>query len=201
MDPLTILALGSTALTSIGKLASGFGGSSIAKLQEGIANQNTALLNQKASDEAAEGKLSFDQSALDQSRTMLQVNRTLGAETGSFTARNLDPSYGSPLLLEGFSASQGAMDMALIGAKGEMGNADALLTAAGTRAQAASSAGQAAGFGAQASSDVFTGIVGAGTALLNGLGNPKNGVWSNLTAAAKAIGQGVPGSSMFTWSP
>lgn len=188
MDPFSLMALGSTALTSIGKLASGFMGSSLDKLQQSIANSNTQLLVNKANLEAQAGQIPLYEGRLQQSRTMDTINRTLGAETGKFAASNLDPTYGSPLLLEGFSAGQGATDLALIGAKANLGYASALSTSAGTMAQAAGSAGQAAAFGMKATQDVVTGILGAGTSMLSGLSNKNQ--WSGLQSIASMFGGG-----------
>lgn len=191
MDPLTMMALGSTALTAIGKLATGFAGSSLAQLQQSVADTNTKLLNQKAAAEEEEAQLPFAEAGLEQSRTVLQIQRTLGGETGGFTARNLDPTYGSPLLLERYTAGQGATDVALIGAKAGLSSASALLTAAGTRAQAAGSAGQAMGFSAQQTQDVLSGIFGAAGSTFSMLGSPSNpGNWNNLLTMSKSIGSG-----------
>jgi hypothetical protein len=187
------LALASTMLSSVGKLAGGFMNSSLDKLQSSIANDNTNFLTQQAAMQADEGKLSLDQGALQQSRTVAAVNRTLGAETGKFTASNLNPQTGSPLLLEGFSAGQGATDMALIGAKAELGNAEALQQSAGTLNRAVSSSGEASAFNMKSTSDILSGIFGAGTTMLSGLSDNGGAQWSALTQAATQIGQGMGG--------
>lgn len=194
MDPLTLMALGSTALSSIGKLASGFMGSSLDKLQQSIANSNTQLLVDKANLEAQAGQVPLAEGRLEQARTMATINRTLGAETGKFAASNLDPTYGSPLLLQGFTAGQGATDLALIGARANLGYASALTTSAGTMAQAAGSAGQAAAFGMKASQDIITGILGAGSSLLSGLSNKNQ--WSSLNSLASSFGSGSPSGDL-----
>jgi hypothetical protein len=194
MDPLTLLALGSTALSSIAKLGSGFASSSLAQFQAGIANANAALSTKQAGVQADEGTLSLDQGALQQSRTIQQVNETLGGETGKFAASGLDPTYGSPLMLEGFTAGQGATDLALIGAKAQLGNAQALETSAGTMAQAASETGQAAGFGMQATDDVMNGILGAAAGALGGLSANGGAQWNSLMNLAANFGSGGGGA-------
>jgi len=191
MDRLTIMALGSTMLTALSKIGTGYANSQVDRLQQGIATNNAALLRNKANAEASEGQLSLDEASLNQSRTIVQVNRTLGAETGKFAASNLDPTSGSPLLLEGFSASQAATDMALIGAKGELGNAQSLLNAAGTMSQRAGQVGQAAAFGAKATSDIMTGYLGAGTSFLSGLGANNGAQWGALKSATSGIASGL----------
>jgi hypothetical protein len=189
MDPMTLMALGSTALTAIGKLGSGFMSSNLDKLQQSIANGNAQLLLSKAQLEAQEGQIPLAEGRLEQSRTMDTINRTLGAETGKFAASNLDPTYGSPLLLEGFSAGQGATDMALIGAKAELGYAGALTQSAGTMAERTGQVGMGAAYGMKATQDVVSGIIGAGTSLLGGLSNKNQ--WAGLQSIAGSIGDGA----------
>jgi hypothetical protein len=191
MDPFTIMAMGSSALTAIGKLGAGFMGSQMDKLQQSIASSNQQLLVQKANLEAKEGQISLDQGSVEQARTIGSINRTLGAETGKFAASNLDPTYGSPLLLQGFSAGQGATDLALIGARAQLGNASALTQSAGTMAQAAGAAGQAAAFGMKSTQDIVSGILGAGSSLLAGGANAK--MWGSLNSMASNPGGGVAG--------
>jgi hypothetical protein len=172
MDPLTIMALGSTALSAIGKLGGGFASSDLATVQQNVANQNTQLLVQRARLEATGGpELAYSAGGLEASRKVADINRTLGTATSRFAAVNLDPTYGSPLVAQGFSASQGRADLDLIAARARMQAAGALMTSAGTMAQAASSQGQATGLGMKSSQDIFAGIFGAGTTALQGVGN------------------------------
>lgn len=189
MDPMTLMAMGSTALTAIGKLGSGFMSSNLDKLQSQIASGNATLLLTKAQLEAQEGQIPLDQGRLDQSRTMDTINRTLGGETGKFGASNLDPTYGSPLLLEGFTAGQGATDMALIGAKAELGYAGALTQSAGTMAERAGQVGMGAAYDMKSTQDIVSGVIGAGTSLLNGLSNKNQ--WAGLNSIAGSIGNGA----------
>lgn len=186
MDPLTIMALGSTALTAISSLGKGYAGSEIDNLQKSIADQNTALLVRKAGIEAKGADLAYAGGALETSRTVSQLHRVLGAETGHFASSNLDPTYGSPLLLEGYSAGQGATDLALIAARAQGSAAGALSTSAGTMAQAAGSAGQSAAFGMKSSQDIMAGILGAGTALLQG----GTKMWGGLNTSTASFASG-----------
>lgn len=144
-DLLSILALGSTALSSIGALGQGFANSSLAQFQASIANFNAQMLTQQAGMQAKEGQLSLDEGALQQSRIANTVSQTIGAETGKFAASNLNPAYGSPLVLEGFTAGQGETDEALAGAQASMGYAGALQQSASTLTQAASQTGPGRG--------------------------------------------------------
>jgi len=199
-SPLTLFALGSTGLTALSQLGGGYVGSSIDQLQQSIANMNTQLLVSKAKMEAESGQLALSEGGLEQARTASTIQRTLGGETGHFAAANLDPTTGSPLLLEGFSAGQGATDLALIAARAQMGEAQALGAAAGTMAQAAGSAGQAAAFGMKSTQDIMAGYFGAASSIFSQLNNAK--MWGPLSAAATSIGQGFQNiGQMFMPSP
>jgi hypothetical protein len=171
MDPLTIMALGSTALSALGKLGQGFASSDLATVQKNIADQNTQLLVKRAGLEAQGADVAYAEGGLEASRKVADINRTIGAANARFAAVNLDPTYGSPLVTQGFSASQGRADLDLIAARARMQAAGALMTSAGTMASAASSQGQATGLGMKASQDILSGIFGAGTTALQGLSN------------------------------
>lgn len=181
MDPITAMMLGATALSAIGKIGSGFMGSDLDKIQKSITDQNTALLVNKASLEAKGADVAYAEGGLESARTVATLNRTLGGETGHFAASNLDPASGSPLLLQGFSASQGRADLDLIAARARMGAAGALMTSAGTMASAAGSQGQATSFGMKSTQDIIAGFLGAGTTALQGAS-----MWAKF---------GVPGGS------
>jgi hypothetical protein len=199
MDPMmAALALGSTALTAIGKLGSGYAASDADKFQAMIADKNAQLLTEKAKAEAAEGTLATDEATLQQSRTIEAVKRTIGSQTSRFTGSNLDPTMGSPLLLAGFTAAQGEMDLALEGAKGTLGVASALGQSAGTMAAAAGEKGKSASFNIDASQQVMAGWLGAGTALLSGATSMKQ--YSALAAATGQVAGGGGGMPTFAWS-
>lgn len=190
MDPLTILALGGTALTAISKLGQGFAGSDIDKLQQNITNQNTQLLVRRAGLEAKGADVAFAGGALDQARRQTDIERTIGNANARFASGNVDPTYGSPLVAQGFSASQGKADEDLIAARARMQAAGALMTSAGTMSQAATSAGQAAALGMKSGQDIMAGYLGAATSLLSGFGN-----------MGKAFGGGAPGAPMNIAAP
>lgn len=197
MDPLIALALGGMALSAIGNIANGYMGSSLASLQSSIASANASFLKQQAGMEEEEGQASLAQGRLQQSRTIAQVNTVLGGQTGKFAASNLDPTYGSPLLLEGYTAGQGATDVALEGAKASMGLAGASMQAAGTLAQAATAQGQASAYSMQSTQDILSGYLGAATTGLQGGSNVMmsnmmmNMYGSNMDAAMMGMMMGV----------
>jgi hypothetical protein len=189
MDPLTIMALGSTALTAISKLGGGFTGSHIDLLQKGVADQNTQLLMTRAGLEAKGADLAYAGGALDQNRVQINLNRTIGTANAHFAAANVDPTYGSPLVAQGFSASQGRADEDLIAARARMQAAGALMTSAGTVSAAASSNNQAAGLGMKSSQDIMSGYFGAATTMLSGFSSAFKGSGGGSLGAG---GMGLP---------
>lgn len=181
LDPLQIFGLAGGAIAAIGKLGQGFVNSDLDKLQQNIANQNTQLLVNRAGLEAKGADVALAGGALDQARKLAEVNRTIGTANARFASGNVDPAYGSPLVAQGFSASQGKADQDLIAARARMSAAGALMTSAGTMSQAATSAGQATALGMKSGNDLMSGYFGAATTLL-----------SSFASAGKAFGGGIP---------
>ena len=171
MDPLTIMALGSTALSAIGSLGKGFMGSSIDQIQQSVANQNTQLLITRAGLEAKGADVAYAEGGLEAARRTTDITNTIGTANARFASGNVDPTFGSPLVAQGFAASQGRADLDIIAARARMQAAGALMTSAGTMASAASSAGQATAFGMKSTQDIISGILGAGTMALQGVSN------------------------------
>jgi hypothetical protein len=109
------------------------------------------------------------------------------ARLSTFAGRNISAGSGSPLLMEGFSASQGATDMALAAARGEVGRADALTGAANTYGQAATQQWKAASDEQAASNAKVSGVFGAATSLLQSASQAWGGIsggFGNLTSAS-----------------
>lgn len=184
MDPLTIMMMAGTALGGLGKLLGGSMGQEIADLQADIARTNVANLQRKAGLEREQAGYAFAQGSLAESRTRAQLDRVMGGQTGFAAAGGLDPTTGSPLLLEGFTAAQGATDVALIRANALTGAATAYSRSASTMADAATAAGQALGAEMKGDQDMVAGIFGAASSLL--LGGSK--MWAGLGGAGGATG-------------
>jgi hypothetical protein len=144
-DPLTIA---STALAAVGSVVKGYASSSAGKLSAQIARGNAEIAG-------IEGNIK-------ENRVRAAVDRTIASQTAHFSANNLDPSYGSPLLIAGLSAAQGEVDARTV-------TAETRLKQLGLESEA-SAAEQ------QAKADVFAGWFGAGTALLSGAAKGFGGV-------------------------
>jgi hypothetical protein len=163
-DPLTALAAGSTGLSAISKLSAGFQSSDLAGF-------NADLLTQVAQTQAKGVQLDYAKGALQEARTRVQVGETEGSETATFGARHLDPTSGSPLFMQGYTAAQGEGDINIIRAQTGLDAANRLRSAANTMSQAAS-------YKIKSGQDLMAGYFGAGTALLSGASK----IWGPLTA-------------------
>lgn len=143
VDPVTLLAMATTAgggaLSAAGQLAGGRGTARAARMQAWMAQQNAQLATEKG--------------AFEQARLRDRVAAVLDNQTASVTARDIDPSYGSPLVLQGLSAMQGEADAMLVGAGAQQERAEHLWTAAGKIGQAQDAK--------------RAGMIGAGTTILS----------------------------------
>lgn len=64
------------------------------------------------------------QAGFEQSRIYDQVDATLGAQVNFFAGGNIDPTSGSPAILQALTAAQGETDVALAGARGAQKRAE-----------------------------------------------------------------------------
>jgi len=216
MDPFTIAMLAGTGINAIGKLMSGSSSAAIDRLQSQgyetqakvydtraqVDNLNTDLLNQQA-DVAGMG---VDFAASKERQTLGKIaeagRQTLSAQRSYFAGNNLDPTFGSPLLVQAMTAGRVATDMDLAKASFAIDKANALSNEATLRGQAAGSAGQglsdmlsasaarigAAGYTERAHADMTAGYFGAATSLLSGVGGLGKGGFSMPTLNLTGFG-------------
>ncbi len=178
VDPITGIAMAASAgaggLSAMGQLAGGRGSARAARMQAWMAQQNA--------------KNALAKGAFDQARLRDKVDTVLDNQTASVAARDLDPAYGSPLVLQGLTAMQGEADAMLIGAGAQQEAAEQLWSAAGSigKAQDAKRAG----------------MIGAGTAILSTIsqwaslagGGGKTGGKTSTSATGAQINPGWTGS-------
>lgn len=104
MDPTTGLSaalnLASRAAGAAGSLVSGAGTARQARYQQTIARANADNALLRGNFEAA--------------RIHDRTEAVLDGQTASVAARGIDPAFGSPLVMQGFSAAQGAADESLV---------------------------------------------------------------------------------------
>lgn len=192
MDPFTLAAVAGAGINAVGKL---MGGASAAAMdanqaaaygvQASTAKTNTDLLNTQA--DIADLGVGFAGSKEKQALGKIAEagRQTLSAQRSYFAGNNLDPTFGSPLLAQALTAGRVSTDMDLAKASFAVDKANALSTEANIRGQAAGSAGQALSsmYGQlnanlKGSADMTAGWLGAGTALLSGVGALKSGGFS-----------------------
>ena len=101
----------------------------------------------------------------------------MAAQRSYFAGGNLDPSFGSPLVVQATMAGRISTDMDLAKTSFAVDKANALSNEATLRGQAAGSAGQAlnallgqSGAVLKSSADLTAGYLGAATSLLSGAG-------------------------------
>jgi hypothetical protein len=117
MDPITIAMAAAGGLKAVGALTSIFG----AGQQYRQAKRVTRMKQMQLRDNA---DMVMRQSTFEQNRLQDQVDATLGAEVNFFAGGNLDPTSGSPAVLQAMSAAQGETDRQLIGARAVTQRAD-----------------------------------------------------------------------------
>lgn len=126
VDPMTALAavtqIGGGALSAGGQLMAGRGSARAARMQAWMAQRNADMELQKGAFEA--------------SRIREHTDQVLENQVASVTARDIDPTYGSPLVVQGLSAAQGEADAMLTSANAQQASAQHLWTAAGALGKA-----------------------------------------------------------------
>lgn len=197
MDPFTIgLAMASTALSAGGKL---FGAASQAKadtaeggmllqqsdlygLNAETAKHNVGILTTQAEIAGMGEDFAYAKARLQKGRIIEKGRETLSAQRAEFSSRNLDPTFGSPLLTQALTAGRVAQDIDLTDAGAAVEAADAktrksgiLNQAAGAQGQVVSSIGQqltaatkARALFTKSNDDVTAGVIGAASSLLSG---------------------------------
>lgn len=126
IDPMTALAaattIGGGALSAGGQLMAGRSTASSARMAAWMAQRNAEMELQRGS--------------FEESRVRDRTDATLAGQTASVTARDIDPAYGSPLVIQGLSAAQGETDALLTRAGGIQSSAQQLWSAAGSLGKA-----------------------------------------------------------------
>lgn len=117
MDPISIMTMASAAL------AGGQGAMSIFGQLTGNRAAKRAARAKVASLQASL-PLVGQETAFQQSKIIDQVDAVNGAQVASFAGGNIDPSSGSPAILQAMSAAQGETDIAITGARGAQKRAD-----------------------------------------------------------------------------
>lgn len=177
-DPFTMAM---AAVAGGGSLFQGLAGMSSHNLSAELAGGNADLLRTQAQIAAGKADLAVVRGNYDEFLTRRKVGSVLASETAHFAAGNVDPTYGSPLMIQGFTAAQGEVDAQMIRARMMGERADALTGAANIEAQAAGQQYKAASEKGAAITSLVSGIFNAGTSFLNAGG----GKWPGLQGGSQ----------------
>lgn len=182
-----LLAVAAPVVGAAGKLFEGFARSSAGRMSAEIARSNAQLLTQQADTAKDAAKLSLLEGGWKASQIGRAVRSTQASLTSYFAGNNMDPTMGTPALMQGYSAAQGATDMALAAARGDVGYADGLTKASRIYGDAADQQWRAAQQDQAASTALVSGFFGAATSLLS-LGSTP---WPGLSGGGAGTGGGV----------
>ena len=173
MDPMTMLAVGGSITGAAGSLMKGFASSSADRagaVQAGIPAQAAQANSQMALD-YGEGRVA----QIDQ-----RVDQSIGRARAGAGAGNLAANMGSPLAVQMMDAQQGNTDRQLALAGALNASAGQAFTASSAWSRSAQDT-QAAGL------DQIAGFLGAGTALMRGIGGIKGFGGQGLPQAGAAF--------------
>lgn len=184
MDPFTMALLAAgTGANILGKLSAGASSKAMSAISSQIYGTNAEIANSNAdtldmqADVADMGvDFSWSKAKTQISRIEEQGRQVLSTQRSYFAGNNLDPTFGSPLLMQAITAGRVQSDVELTKAGAAIEAADARTRAANIRAQAAGQRGNAltqlyqqAGAQMKGDADMTAGYFGAATALLSGV--------------------------------
>ena len=170
MDPFTLAMLAGAGINAIGKLMGGASASAIDSIQAQAAQTNTELLGTQADIAHMGVDFAASKERLSLGKIAEAGRQTLSAQRSYFAGNNLDPTFGSPLLVQAMTAGRVATDMDLAKTTFAIEKANALGNEAALRGQAAGSASQALAYTVKGSADETAAVFGAATSLLSGVG-------------------------------
>lgn len=171
-DPLTAIGGG---MAIYGALSKGAIGSRNAGIQGDIARANVTTLNQQAELATEGADLAYAKERLVDARISSAGEVVMASQRRATQSRHFDPSYGSPLVIAAYTASQVKSDLDIARAGAAIEAADSYARAANFTSGALGQLGAA--FGADMRGDAATqaGYLGAGTAFLNAAGSKTAG--------------------------
>lgn len=163
-DPIMLL---SAAVAGGGKLYEGLAGSSAHSRSAALAESNAELLRTQGKTRELGADIAVTRGNYDEFLSRRKVSHVLASETAHFASGNVDPTYGSPLMVQGFSAAQGETDAQLIRARMMGERADVLTSAANIYGQAYQQTARAEVERSSAQTSLISGVLGAATSLLS----------------------------------
>lgn len=155
-DPITLMAAAAG-----GKIAQGIGGFMSGNLSSEMASNNAKLLGVQAQIAGGNADLAVTRGNYDEFLARRKGASVLATEKNIYAGGNVDPSYGSPLATQGYSASQIETNAQLIRAKMMGERADALTQEANIEGQSAAQQFKSVSDKTQAITSLVSGVLGA----------------------------------------
>lgn len=130
MDPFTLAMAGIQAVAGglgmAGQIMGGNAGARNARYTAMMHAGNAEIGKINAQIAQTNADMALVSSTFEGNRSAAETERVLGGQVASLSARGIDPTYGSPLVIQGLTAAQGASDVALAQAGGAVGYAAGL---------------------------------------------------------------------------
>lgn len=190
-DPGTMMMVAG-GLGAGGKIFEGLAGSASSKIAAQFADANADILNTQAETRRVAADTDLIRGNYDEFLTRRKVGQVLSAETVQTVKSGADPTYGSPLVIQGFSAAQGETEAQLIRAKTAATFADDLSGVASIYGQAAGQRFKASTERSNARTKLVAGYIGAGTSMLSA-----GSKWQSLGGGGAPGGGGSIGTNPF----
>lgn len=196
-DPATLMLMAGTAVSAYGKISAGNATGAADALQSRTFSASADLLETQAEIAKSGAALAYARGRVQEGRIEQQGRDVASAEHLHFASNNLDPAYGSPLLLQAKSAMQVETDLNLVRAGEAVDAADALTKSANLEGQAMSARASATGATSRGIGAVQAGYIGAATDLLKGASSfGAGGGFSDLGSSAKFGFSALMGDSL-----
>lgn len=191
-DPMTMMMMAGGGM-ALGKLYEGAAGYGSHKVASEIAGKNADILDTQAETRKVAAGTDVIRGNYDEFLTRRKVEHVLASETTDYASGNVDPTYGSPLVVQGFSAAQGETDAQIMRARMMSERADDLTAVANIYGQAAGQRTKASSEKSAARTSIIAGAIGAGTSML-----AASSKWASLNgpSGGSALAGGV-GSNPF----
>lgn len=165
-DPMTMMMIAG-GVQAGGKIFEGLAGSASSKIAAGFADANADILDTQGQTRRIAADTDLIRGNYDEFLTRRKVGQVLAAETVQTVKSGADPTYGSPLVVQGFSAAQGETEAQLIRARTAATFADDLSGVASIYGQAAGQRFKASSERQNARTKLIAGYIGAGTSMLS----------------------------------
>lgn len=180
-DPFNLFA----SMAAGGKLVEGAAGYGSHSQAANLAEGNAELLRTQAEIAKGNADLAITRGNYDEFLSRRKTGHVLSAESAHFAGGHVDPTFGSPLVIQGYSAAQGETDAQLIRARAMTERADALTGAANISGQSAAQLYKASAESGAALVAALTAPINAGTAFLT-----TKSMWKGLDRAGGSGGSG-----------